>query len=129
MSKFLNDIRKGITAGFKGKFDDGLLRVEAVDSIDSEGDGNAASWLEYTFEGYVESYSDFVRTQAGIPVTDVKLYILADTLEIKPPIDALVNLPAGTNSWFTIKTIDRDPATAMWFCRLAVIRPPGTLPA
>lgn len=117
MTKPLQLIRKGITQGFKGKFNKGqLLRDVLQDgALDGSGDAFVDSTATFNFEGLDIEWSAAYKRANGIQMTDVGILIFAGT--IKPPtvprIDDRIVLQGVT---YQVRTASRDPAEATWTC-------------
>ena len=112
-------IAKAIFDGFKGKLLKGTLRrrtaVVAV-GLDERGDAISTTTTDYACEGFVDEYSEFFRATAGVPDNESKVAIFAKSLPsgVRPLKDDLV-LFGG--QWWQLKTVNVDPATALWECR------------
>lgn len=127
-------LAKAIYAGFKGRLLRGrLLRVEPTgDSgeegvLDALGDPIAEDPTFYGLEGFTDRYSDFIRANAGIPDSDVKVCIFAASLPagVRPSKDDKVAFTrAGVESWYQLRADATDPAEALWECQAYEIEPP-----
>lgn len=111
---------------FKGRLLVGSLRKSTVPlsgGLNEYGDPVAPSVASYACEGFDENYSDYIRAQAGIPITDVKINIFAKSLSagIEPETDDQVLM---NSKWYQIRNVMRDPATALWTCQSFQIKDP-----
>lgn len=127
MAGLLDQIAKEVYAGFKGKLLKGTLRRVAVASsggLNGLGDPADTETTEWPCQGFVDSYSDRFRLEAGIPDTDSKVCIFARSLPagVRPEKDDIVEIPAGT-SYQLGSPIMTDPATALWECRGTLVQP------
>lgn len=124
-------LAKAIYAGFKGRLSKGrLVRVSVASSggLNALGDAVATGLEVYRLEGFEDAYSDFSRSQAGIPDTDVKVCIFGASLPkgIRPLKDDRVVLrKAGKETWFQLRKDATDPADALWTCQAYVIDAPA----
>lgn len=127
-------IAKAIYAGFKGRLLKGrLLRLSVAESggLDDLGDAAASSPEFFRLEGFTDRYSDFYRSSAGIPDTDLKVCIFAASLPagIRPTKDDRVAFTRkGVESWFQLRKDATDPAEALWECQAYAIPAPEELP-
>ena len=117
-----HDLAKAIYAGFKGKLLKGVLRkmvAPVSGGQDRYGDPIGAEPALLDIEGFDEAYSAMFRAQAGIPDSDVKVNIFAQSIPgVTPSKDDTVKLVrAGVATWYQIRRVDRDPATALWTCQ------------
>lgn len=112
-------IAKAIFKGFKGKLLKGTLRRETLGTtLDTFGDPTGATVTSYSIEGFVSGYSAFYRATAGIPETDVKVNIFAQSSPgLVPSKDDLVQFQ-GT--WYQLRSANVDPATALYACQAFV---------
>lgn len=118
-------IASAIYKGFKDKLLKGTLRRLAADAatgLDKLGDPINIEKTDYACQGFVDEYSEFMRAQAGIPDTDLKVCIFAKSLpaSIKPQLDDLVQFKS---IWYQLKSpIGTDPAIALWICRASKVQ-------
>lgn len=93
-----------------------ITRQLFTGSFDSNGDPELGSTISYTFNGFVEEYSEYTRAAAQIPQEDAKLNILAASLGtgVKPfkSDDVIIR-----GERYIIKQVDTDPAKALYVCR------------
>ena len=112
-------IAKAIYKGFKGRLLAGTLRRETLGTtLDAYGDPTGASVSSYSIEGFVSGYSAFYRATAGIPETDVKVNIFAQSSPgLVPSKDDLVQFQGV---WYQLRSVNVDPATALYACQAFV---------
>jgi hypothetical protein len=110
------DIAKAIYAGFKNKLLTGTLRVETESMGNDEyGDPLATVITTHTIQGFTDEYSAFFRAQSGIPDTDLKVGIFAQSIPgITPSKDDKVKF---RSTWYQIRKVNTDPAIALWECQ------------
>ncbi len=115
MASFLEGpLAKAIATGFKGKLNKGMLRRSGPSTVDEYGDPQPGPDTAYTVEGFVDSYSAYVRAQAGVPDTDSKVCILGATLPrgIVPRQSDRITI-AGRN-FVAVRLTNVDPANALY---------------
>src|ERR1044072_2481398 len=103
-----HDLAKAIYAGFKGKLLKGVLRkmvAPVSGGLDAHGDPIGAEPALLNIEGFDEAYSAMFRAQAGIPDSDVKVNIFAQSIPgVTPSKDDTVKLVrAGVATWDQIR--------------------------
>lgn len=116
-----------IYAGFRGKLLRGILwRSSPASSggLDERGDPLATSTSTWPCQGFVEGYDAVFRERAGIPETDSKVNIFAASLPrgISPQKDDKVQMGG---SWWQLRKVATDPATALWTCQAFIGQPPS----
>lgn len=117
------DIAKQIFAGFKGKLLKGTLRVETESMGNDEyGDPLATTITTHAMEGFTDEYSAFFRAQSGIPDTDLKVCIFAQSMPGMTP--AKDDKAKFRNQWYQIRKVDVDPADALYICQSFSISAP-----
>jgi len=115
-------IAKAIYAGFKGKLLTGTLRREIPGgSNDEHGDPETITVSTYDLQGFADEYSDAFKAQAGIPVADLKVCIFAQSLSVRPAKDDQVRFGS---TWYQLRKVATDPATALWTCQAFEIPEP-----
>ncbi len=118
MATVLDTIAPLIAAGFKGKLSSGTLRRQVWTATSPNGDPSTPSIETFPFEGIQDNFNAAFAAAAGIPVTDVRVLIIAglcatdprqdDQLFIRP-----VNAVAG--NWVQVREILKiDPAVASY---------------
>lgn len=117
-----SQISRAIYAGFRGKLFKGVLRRQenAVSGgLDTLGDALEASPVDYTLEGFREAYSRFTRASAGIPETDVRILILAQSVSVRPQKgDRIWLFKDPIPGWWQVRgPVESDPATATYECQ------------
>ena len=124
MASLLDKIPKQIFAGFKGKLLAGVLRRPAPGPLlDDYGDPTTTVVTTYNCQGFVDNFSVFYLAQAGIPLTDIKWNIFAASLtgSLVPQKDDQVQF---REQWYQIRTVNTDPAQALWFGAAFAIEAP-----
>lgn len=122
VSQLESQIRKAVADGFRGQLLPGtLLREAPTGSNDEYGDPEFGEPSSHTFEGMVDTYSQFYSAQAGIPDTDVRVLIIAGSLDITPIKTDKVKI---RDKWYQIREIRTDPALATWECQSFEIADP-----
>lgn len=105
-------VRDAIYKGFKGKLLTGTLRrVTPSSTLDADGDPITTTAATYSFEGFVDTYSEFYRAKVGIPDTRVKVVIIAGSLSVVPLKDDQVLV---RDKWYQVLENATDPALATW---------------
>jgi len=109
-------LAKDIFRGFKGLLLKGTLRRETLGTtLDTYGDPTTDSVTNYSVEGFTSSYSDFYRARAGIPETDLKVNIFAESSPgLTPMKDDLVQFQSV---WYQLRSVSHDPAKALFVCQ------------
>lgn len=122
MALLTGDIAKKIFAGFKGKLLKGELRRETPSTALDEYGDSVKEPSYFTVEGFVDEYSEFYRASAGIPDTDLKINIFAQSAPtLTPNKDDKVQF---LGQWYQLRRVGTDPATALWVCQAFKIDPP-----
>lgn len=114
MAGILDQVAKQIFNGFKGKLKAATLRRSTPGAtLDVLGDPSSVTVTTYICEGFTDRFSAFYAAQSGIPLTDIKWNVFASSLPagIKPQKDDQILY--GTQ-WYQIRTVETDPATALW---------------
>lgn len=116
MASLLDAIPKQIFSGFRGKLLPATLTVITSSGVSSTGDATTLTETDYTCEGFLENYNEYYRAQAGIPNTDLKWNVFAASLPagIEPSRDDKVKFRGDT---YRIRTVETDPAKALWYGR------------
>lgn len=112
---------KIVAQAFAGKLYNGTLRKETVASLDEFGDPVAGAITDYTFNGIRDNISAWYASNAGIPLTDVKILIIARSLPdgIEPVKDDKIFI---RGQWHQIRKImEVDPANATFSLACFVI--------
>ena len=105
-------IRNAVAKGFKGKLLVGTLRRETATTVDASGDDGPAVVETFPFEGIRDLFSAFYAAQAGIPVTDAKVLIIAGSCSTDPRKDDKLLL---RGQWMQVRQImSVDPANATY---------------
>lgn len=112
MASFLEgQLRNAIAKGFRGKLRVGTLTRMIPGSVDEYGDP-VSTPTEFRVEGFVDTYSDFYRAQAGIPQNDVKIVLIAGNSATEPKKEDEISF-AGYPT-YQVREIKTDPAFATW---------------
>lgn len=117
MTSILDGLRADVTAAFDGTLRDGTLwrAGDATDPFDPDHTIPGGGPFEQvsTFEGLRASYSA-EWAQAGIPLTDVKIEMLASSLSTAPVQGDKLNIEAA---WWLVTAVEVDPAGAWFTCQ------------
>ena len=119
MTSFLEtQLKSQIGKGFKGRLLTGTLRRftnEGSGGLDDYGDPATPTPADYAFEGFVSQYSAFAKSNSGIPESDEKVIIIADSITVEPQRDDYVKL---RNEWRKIRRLNStDPGRAVFVCQ------------
>lgn len=107
-----------IWLAFKGELLLGTLRTTSVNmarGFDQYNDPVATTATDYAIQGFIEDYTVYDRAQAGIPATDVKFQFFSQSVPgVRPQKD-----DAGQfrGQWYRFRTVETDPAQALWVCQ------------
>lgn len=117
------DIAKEVFKAFKGKLLSGELRRETSNNtLDEYGDPTDPTISYFAIEGFTDEFSEFYKAKAGIPDSDLKVNIFAQSAPtLTPTKDDKVRF--GT-SWYQLRKVNTDPATALWTCQAFEIEAP-----
>ncbi len=116
-------LASAIYAGFKGKLLVCALRQASVvesGGLNELGDPITVNPTSYGCQGFTEDYDEAYRLRAGIPLTDLKVCLFAKSLPagVKPAKDDLASVTrAGVATWYQLRRVATDPATALWTCQ------------
>jgi hypothetical protein len=109
---FLDTIRTEIQRGFAGKLRTCTLMRMVSSTQDDLGDDEAPTTQTWQFDGMRDSFNAAFAAAAGIPVTDVRILIIAGSLAVEPRIDDKVQCEGR---WFQLRRlVTVDPATATY---------------
>ena len=115
-------VKDAVTAGFKGQLLDGTLRRETVASVNDLGDADTPTVTMYTFNGIRESFNAAFAASAGIPVTDIKILVIAGSLSVDPLQDDKIKI---RDQWHQVREVlARDPANATFVLQAFEIADP-----
>jgi len=123
------DLAASIYEGFKGRLLSGTFyqrRIPDSGGLDQLGDPQDLGYDDFKCEGFVDDYSAFTRAQAGIPDTDLKLCIFAESMPGVVPEQAnfaVLNTKLGPK-WYEVRKRATDPAVALWECQAFEIPEP-----
>mgnify|MGYP001562722116 CR=1 FL=1 len=123
------DLAEAIFQGFKGKLLTGVIRQKAVPEsggLDDLGDAIDATPTDTPLEGFVDEYDAAFKARAGIPQTDVKVCIFAQSIPgVRPGRDDKARIDrSGSSQWYQIRRVMTDPALALWECQSFEIQDP-----
>lgn len=109
-------IAKAIFKGFKGRLLKGTLRRDTDSTtLDSLGDATSTTKTEFSIEGFTDEFEDLYRVRAGIPETDLKVNIFAESSPgLVPEKDDRVTFQS---KWYQLRKIKIDPAGALYECQ------------
>jgi len=103
-------IKDQVASAFKGKLLTGTLRRVASTALDAFGDPIPGTATTYPFDGIRESFNAMYAATAGIPVTDIKVLVIAGSLSVDPLQGDQILI---RNQWHEVREIlERDPANA-----------------
>ncbi len=105
-----SSIKAQVASGFKGVLLTGTLRRVGSTTVDTRGNPVDGSASTFPFEGIRESFSAAYAASAGIPITDVKILMIAGLIDTVPRKDDQVLI---RGQWHKVRAIiERDPADA-----------------
>lgn len=107
-----SQIKKLIGQGFKGQLLKGALRRETTTTVDAKGEEGTPVVTTYPFEGIRDTFDRRYATQAGIPETDIKILIIADSISVMPRAGDLIQLRGLWNKVRAVIAV--DPAGASY---------------
>ncbi len=116
-------LAKQIFKGFKGKLLKGELRREVSgDTLDEFGDPVGPTLQYFGIEGFTDEFSAFYKEKAGIPESDLKVAIFAQSSPgLTPRKDDKVTFKG---KWYQLRKIGVDPADALFECQSFEVLPP-----
>jgi hypothetical protein len=88
----------------------GTLRREISGGLDEYGDPLPGTVETYSCLGWREEY-EAAFLAAGIPTTDVRVVVLAQSLSTTPQNDDQIGIEG---SWWQVRSIQQDPAVATY---------------
>ena len=105
-----SEIKKQVATAFKGVLLAGTLRRVASTTVDSNGDPVPGVATTFSFEGIRDAFNAEYAAAVGIPVTDIKVLIIAGLMDTDPVKDDEVLI---RGQWHKVRAIlERDPANA-----------------
>lgn len=111
-SPLVSQIRNEVASAFAGKLLTCTLRRVASSSLNNYGDLVAGTATTWSFEGIAGSFEAEFAARAGIPVTDVRILIIAGSLATTPVKDDQVYV---RDTWYQLRQlVKRDPARATY---------------
>ena len=116
-------LAKAIYKGFKGKLKTGTLRRQSGSSgVDEFGDLIVGTETDYAFEGIRENYSAAYIAAAGIPLGDVRIMILLQSITVEPKQDDFILIEGD---WHQVRRVEGiDPAGAAINLQATVVKEP-----
>ena len=106
----LDDLAADVHAALGGELRDAEYFAQQV--VGDDGYGNPVyGWVGYPCEGSRANYDAEYASAAGIPRTNVRIEIIARSLEITPATTDRVFIE---NTWWIVLQVETDPATAVW---------------
>jgi len=124
-------LAQAVYDGFKGKLLGGALRREVLgesSGLDEFGDPISPTPQVWSLQGFTDEYSDFYKASSFVPTTDLKVNVFAKSLPagIRPQKDDKVSLTqAGVTTWYQVRKVATDPATALWVLQSYVVPEPA----
>jgi hypothetical protein len=111
-----------VARAFKGKLSQGVLRRAPASTLDAHGDPVFGTPQMFAFEGIREQISVFLAAEAGIPLTDAHIQIIAGSISTVPTNDDKVHI---RGEWFQLrKLIDVDASTVVYnFAAFSITEP------
>lgn len=107
-----SEIRRQVASAFSGRLLTCTLRRIASATLDAAGDPVPGSPTTWSFDGIVDTFSAMFAALAGIPVTDVRILVIAGSLATTPRQGDQVKV---RDEWFQLRRIvERDPANATY---------------
>lgn len=109
-----SQLKKQVAAAFNGQLLTGTLRKESGATLDQYGDLATITKTDYSFDGIRDSFSAFYAANAGIPVTDARILVIAGSLSsgIVPDQDDKVKI--GGDWYRIVQVLEVDPAGATY---------------
>ncbi len=105
-----SQIKAQVASGFKGVLLKGTLRRPGSTTVDAFGDPIPGPATTFPFEGIRESFNARYAAEVGIPVTDIKVLIIAGLITTDPVKGDQVLI---REQWHQVREIrERDPANA-----------------
>lgn len=105
-------VKQQIYQGFKGRLLTLTFRKRTRSGgVDEHGDAVTTSFATHSCDGIDSEYSAFYKSQAGIPITDVRVLIIAGSMSVVPEKDDQVKV---RDQWFQVRAVVQDPARATY---------------
>lgn len=117
MSKSLleGSLAKAIGKGLKGLFYDATLtRTTTTDGPAWDPGSGTTTTTDYPCKAIEDSFSKYDLANSLIQAGDVKVIVLATTLEVEPTTADKITTRGVARS---IVSVERDPARATWTCQ------------
>src|SRR6185369_7619417 len=103
-----------IYSGMKNLFLDATYTVDVPGTIVDPADPPAPTPTPYACKAIVDTYNDYFSKSGLVLDGDRKVLILANSLAVRPVVNARVTVPAVGGVEFTVINVSTDPATAVW---------------
>jgi hypothetical protein len=119
MAQALADIALGFSTVLGGPYQDAVAKWPGTPVTDDGGSiVTPGTPVAKSCSVQVDSASEAMRLQDGFREKDMRLLVLAATLDGDMDTDATVEVLAGPHegSW-SIESVNRDPAGVYWECR------------
>jgi hypothetical protein len=118
----LDDLAEDVQAALGGELRNATYWRSEI--VGDDGYGNPVyDWVAYTCEGMRSNYDAQYAGQSGIPRTNVRIEILASSLNTTPrTLDRILI----EDEWWVITQVETDPATAVWLCQCQASSDPNT---
>lgn len=114
MSLLEGDLAKQIFDGFKGRLLKGTLIRRESTGVTDENNDPVVQDVSYSCEGFIDSYDEYYRARAGIPIEDSKVGIFGSSIATIPQIDDEVTMRGQV---WKIRRVMTDPALALYECQ------------
>ncbi len=133
MSLLVSDLANKVYAAFKGRLLTGLIRQVSVPvsgGLDAHGDPIDSTATFTACQGFFDEYDDAYKMRAGIPHTDLKVCIFAQSIPgIVPGKDDKIMLRGRDGDvWYQVRKVKTDPAFALWETQSFTIPAPEDAP-
>ena len=107
-------VKKQVAQAFKGKLLTCTLRRVTAGGVDDFGDPVPGSDLTWPFDGIVDKFDAMFAKISEINVTDVRVLIIAGSLDTVPQKDDQVKVNVR-GDWYQLRDlVERDPAQATY---------------
>jgi hypothetical protein len=98
----------------------GTLRREVSGGLDEWGDPLPAVVTNHGFRGWRDAF-DAQWHAAGIPLTDARIVVLAQSIAVAPVQGDKLNVESR---WWQVSRVETDPAGAAWVCQAFEVSAP-----
>lgn len=97
------------------------IRRDGAASVNSYGDDVPGTAVTYAARGFEDEYTSAYRAVAGIPSTDTRIMVAANSTTATPKPDDLI---LYRSQWHRVRAVRTDPARAMWDLQVFVVPAP-----